>query len=428
MTGGLLFVGLTAALGVACSHPQYLGAEMPAPCRNRDLDGCLGWMVERDLVAAELGVYDQPNLRAYVQGIANRLATGSLLASPPRVLIGDRDGTYATVGERIVVARPTLERLATEAELAGVIAHEMAHLEGQHTVASLFGPAPDDEWHETRRDAEAIADERAIVLLERAGYAPVAMARALRSVLVVEDDEHPRRDERIARVEAMAVGRGGFEGRAELFAGLDGMIVGRDRRLGHRVGDAWVIAALGIALPLEPDDVVRADEDILIVRRDQATFTAYVIGAPWARELIAELDKRDVVTSVHGRVTAGTVARQASHDDTPLGKLQRAIRATLPQPVTGSHVAILERSHGALVLELGGHRVPELAVRAATPAEIAAALPARVVIEPAPRAGTLAAVGMCQGRLLDNPDRRVAIGDPVRCADRTLGTRGSVVR
>ena len=178
-----------AVLAIGCSHPHYLGAEMPTPCRERDMEGCLGWMVERDLVAAALGIYEQPELRRYVQGVADRLSSGSVLASRPRVLIGDRDGTYATVGGRIVVGRPTLERLATEAELAGIIAHEMAHLEGKHTVASLFGPAPDDEWHEMRRDAEAVADERAVVLLERAGYAPVAMGRALRSVLLVEDDD-----------------------------------------------------------------------------------------------------------------------------------------------------------------------------------------------------------------------------------------------
>lgn len=409
-----------AVLAVACSHPHYLGAEMPSPCRERDLEGCLGWMVERDLVAAELGLYDQPKLRRYVQGVADRLSAGSLLATRPRVLIGGRDGTYATVGGRIVVGRPTLEQLATEAELAGIVAHELAHLEGKHTVASLFGPAPDADWHAMRRDAEAVADERAVVLLERAGYAPVAMGRALRSVVLVEDDEHPKIDDRIARVEAMALGRTGFEGRAELLAGLDGMIIGRDPRLGHRVGDAWVVAALGIALPLEPDDVVRSTDDILVVRREQATFTAYVIGAPWARELIRELDEREVATSVHGRVTAGTVVRPALTDDTPLGKLQRAIRATLPQPAIGSHVAILERPRNALVLELGGHRVPELAVRAATPDELAAVQPVRVHIEHATRAGVLARIGVCPGRLLDDPDRRVAIGDPVRCADRTL--------
>jgi hypothetical protein len=247
-------------------------------------------------------------------------------------------------------------------------------------------------------------------------------------VLLVEDDEHPKIDDRIARVEAMASGRTGFEGRAELLAGLDGMIVGRDPRLGHRVGDAWVVAALGIALPLEPDDVVRSDEDILVVRRDQATFTAYVIGAPWARELIGELEEREAATSTYGRVTAGTVMRPARRDDTPLGKLQRAIRATLPQPAIGSHVAILERSRSALVLELGGHRVPELAVRAATADEIAAVQPVRVRIERTTRAGLIARLGMCPGRLLDDPDRRVAIGDPVRCADRTLVPQQTAVR
>ncbi len=426
MTRGVLIA--IAAVAVACSHPHYLEAELPASCRERDLEGCLGWMVERDLVAAELGLYDQPELRRYVQGVADRLTSGSLLATRPRVLIGDRDGTYATVGDRIVVGRPTLERLATEAELAGILAHEMAHLEGKHTVASLFGPTPDDEWYEMRRDAEAVADERAVVLLERAGYAPVAMGRALRSVLLVEDDEHPKIDDRIARVAAMAVDRGGFEGRAELLAGLEGMIVGRDRRLGHRVGDVWVVAVLGIALPLEHRDVVRSDDDFLIVRRDQATFTAYVIGAPWARELIGELEGRHTATSTYGRVTAGTVVRQARHDDTPLGKLQRAIRATLPQPAIGSHVAILDRPHGALILELGGHRVPKLAVRAATADEIAAVEPVRVRIERSTRAGTIARLGLCPGRLMDDPDRWVAVGDPVRCADRTLVTQKTAVR
>ena len=48
---------LALVVGTACTGPTYLGAEMPAHCERRDIDGCLGWMVERDLVAAELGVY-----------------------------------------------------------------------------------------------------------------------------------------------------------------------------------------------------------------------------------------------------------------------------------------------------------------------------------------------------------------------------------
>ena len=70
---------LALVVGTACTGPTYLGAEMPAHCERRDIDGCLGWMVERDLVAAELGVYDDPDLRTYVQQVADRLARGSLV-------------------------------------------------------------------------------------------------------------------------------------------------------------------------------------------------------------------------------------------------------------------------------------------------------------------------------------------------------------
>lgn len=132
---------LAAMVVVGCAKPQYLGADLPAPCRSKDIEGCLGWMVERDLVAAELGVYDDHELRAYVQGVVDRLVPGSLLKATPRVLIADRDGTYATIGGRIVVARPTLEQLGSEAELAGVLAHELAHIRNRDTLIQAVAAA-----------------------------------------------------------------------------------------------------------------------------------------------------------------------------------------------------------------------------------------------------------------------------------------------
>jgi Peptidase family M48 len=241
------------ALGLACARPSYLGTRMPEPCVAHDVEACLGWMIERDLADAALDLYDDDALRDYAQGVADRLARGSLLARAPHIVIADHDGTYATSGSRIVIGRPTIERLDSEAELAGVIAHELAHIEGHHAVVSLFGPPPaGDDALVLRRDAEAIADERAVALLERAGYAPGAMARALRAVLDAEDDEHPLRADRIARAKVMAGGQPGFEGRAELLGHLEHMVVGRDARLGRRVGDAWVVGALGLALELAP--------------------------------------------------------------------------------------------------------------------------------------------------------------------------------
>jgi Peptidase family M48 len=419
---GLVAAATAIALGAGCARPRHLGTEVPAPCTARDVEGCLGWMMERDLAAVELGLYEDARLRRYVQAVVDRLTRASRLPRPPRVLIGDQNETYATAGRRIVVARTTIEKLGSEAELAGILAHELAHIEARHVMASLFGRPPGEDPLVDRRDAEAVADERAVWLLERAGYAPAAMARALAAVLEAEDPEHPPREERIARVTALAGGRAGFEGRAELLRHLDGMVVGRDPRLGQRVDDAWVVPVLGVALDLGTDDDVRAAGELLALRRGDAKLVAYAVGAPWARELVVALEDRHTTELPLGRATAGTVPAVAVRrpDDSPLGKLARAIRSTYPQPPAGARVAILERPGGALVIEIEAGRgdVPRLPLRAPTEAELVRIEPRRIAIERAPAAGTIGALGACRGRLLDDPARRVAAGDPIKCADR----------
>jgi hypothetical protein len=357
----------------------YLGEALPAACAARDVEACLGWMTERNL-AAELDLYADPALRAYVQAVVDRLARGARLARAPRVVIADHDGTYSTAGSRIVIARQALLRLASEAELAGVLAHELAHLEGHHAAISLFGPPPDDDAVIARRDAEAIADERAVVLIERAGYAPTAMVRALRAVLDAEDDDHPLRADRIARVRVLAGDRPGVEGRRAYLAALAHVIAGRDTRLGHRVDGAWVIAALGLAFDLAPGDVIRGAQDGLVIRRAGAALALYPIGAAWARELAGALVERAAPPSPLGALTIGRVATAAPAmpaDDAPLARLARAAHASLPAPPAGAHVAILERAAGALVIELAGAPVTALGVRLATAAELAAAEPPR---------------------------------------------------
>jgi hypothetical protein len=412
------WIVFTSLLG--CARPRYLDAEVPRACVAGDVEDCLGWMAERDLAAAELELYDDAGLRRYVQEIAGRLARGSLLGRVPHVVIADRDDTYATSGGRIVIARPTLEKLGSEAELAAVIAHELAHLEGRHTLVSLFGPPPDED-HVRRRDAEAIADERAVWLLERAGYAPTAMASALRAVLERESDDHPLRADRIARVSVLATGRAGFVGRARLLARLEGMVVGRDPRLGERVGDAWIVPVLGLALALEPSDAIRADAGVLALARERATLVAYAVGAPWARELVARLAGSEVAAADVGEVVMGTMRPPRPPIDR-LARLARAVESSLPQPAPGTRVVIALASRGGLVIEIAGRSVPRVGLRRATERELAAAAPARIVIARATRAGTASDVTGCPV-LLDDPVRPVAPGDPVKCADRDPAPR-----
>ncbi|HTR54510.1 MAG TPA: M48 family metalloprotease, partial [Kofleriaceae bacterium] len=238
---------------IALSRREGCGVELHVAV-SRGERGTPAALAPDDPPPAEVA-YDDDDLARYVQTIADRLARGARVARAPRVVISDHDATYAASGDRIVIGRVAIAKLGSEAELAGIVAHELAHIEGDTIsldfVADDAGSGPEDggAWLAARRDAEGVADERAVALLERAGYAPAAMARALRAVLDEDDEEHPPRAERIARVERLAAGGGdGFAGRAELLAHVDRVVVGRDTRLGTRVGRAWVVAEIGIAL------------------------------------------------------------------------------------------------------------------------------------------------------------------------------------
>ena len=425
-------------LVAACAdQPSYLGATLPKSCAGGDAERCIGWMAERDLSAAELDTYNDPGLTAYVQGIVGKLAKGSQLTAAPAIQIANHEASYATLGGRIVIGRPTIQRLGSEAELAAVLAHELAHLEGHHADASLGPARTDAAWLERRRDAEAIADERAILLVERAGYATGALASALDRVLEGDDDEHPPRAKRIARARALATA-GGFEGRAELAQHLAHTVLGRDSRLGVRVGDAWVVAALGVALVLAPDDVVATDEDVLTVRRGGTTLTAYAIGEPWARELKGTLASRKDAASELGDVTTGIVpATATTGDETPIGKVEHALRSSLPQPGAGTQVAILDRGRAALLVEVAGRAIirleppralPTLHLRPASEAELAAAQPPRLVLERAQLPGPAGTVVACGTRLVERADRQVAAGELIRCADRRVASAAETPR
>lgn len=422
-------IAATLLIAACGAQPHYLGAPLPRACAQGDVERCAGWMAERDLVAGQLDVYDDPALQAYVQRVTDRLAHGAGLPRAPHVVIADHDGTYAAFGERIVIGRMAIEKLASEAELAAIVAHELAHVEGHHASMSLFGADTDATWLVARRDAEAIADERAVALLERAGYMPAAMPRALDASLEADDDEHPPRADRLAAVTTLAAGRTrGFEGRMELLQRVDRMIVGRDTQLGVRVDDAWVIATLGIALDLPPNDVVHVDGDALVLRHGRSALTVYPIGAAWARELAAGLDDRATAETALGPLTVG-VAPARSTSDSPIDRLEHAVRELLPQPAPGTWVVVLARPRGGLVIELAARSDPFLrdrwlgGLRGASRAELAAAEPVRIALHHANRAETVReAVDECPdpGRALelDDPDRPLAEGELFKCTDR----------
>ncbi|MFQ5535443.1 MAG: M48 family metalloprotease [Sphingomonadales bacterium] len=83
------------------------------------------------------GVYDDPELGAYVASISGRLVANSELAgSPVTVTVLDSPvvNAFALPGGYIYVTRGLLALANSEAELAGVLAHEIGHVTARHTA------------------------------------------------------------------------------------------------------------------------------------------------------------------------------------------------------------------------------------------------------------------------------------------------------
>jgi len=88
-------------------------------------------------VRAEMGVYEDPELNAYVSGIGMRLAKLSERPDLPwRFVVVDQPAinAFALPGGFIYITRGILPFLQDESELAGVLGHEIGHVTARHSV------------------------------------------------------------------------------------------------------------------------------------------------------------------------------------------------------------------------------------------------------------------------------------------------------
>ncbi len=86
-------------------------------------------------VLAEYGVYDDPKLQAYVDGIGQRLARQSHrpeLKWTFTVLDSPEINAFALPGGYVYVTRGIMSYMESEADLAGVIGHEIGHVTARH--------------------------------------------------------------------------------------------------------------------------------------------------------------------------------------------------------------------------------------------------------------------------------------------------------
>jgi predicted Zn-dependent protease len=157
-------------------------------------------------IVATVGLYDDDELADYVEDVGHRLAAASERPYLPwsfKVLDDPGVNAFALPGGYVYVTRGILAELASEAELAAVLGHEIGHVTARHSVhaasqqilatigvgvaAVVLDPDHADDWFDVgtlglavlflahSRADERQADDLGLRYLMRAGYDPTQM-------------------------------------------------------------------------------------------------------------------------------------------------------------------------------------------------------------------------------------------------------------
>jgi predicted Zn-dependent protease len=187
----------------------------------------------------DFGVYQDAAVTKYVSLVGTVLAQGS---SRPglnwQFIVLDTDGVnaFASPGGLVHITRGALGLIKNEAELAGILGHEITHVTAKHTVrsiekgemvdlgaeqagngltAKLLSKMADAAYkniinNKFDRNDEDEADKGGIALASKAGYAPGALAEVLKRIAARNSDRqepnglfasHPIIKDRLASIE-----------------------------------------------------------------------------------------------------------------------------------------------------------------------------------------------------------------------------------
>ncbi|MEM7045757.1 MAG: M48 family metalloprotease [Pseudomonadota bacterium] len=300
------------------------------------------------------GEYDDPDLKAYVDEIGDRLKVVSELPDLDftfTLLNSDVVNAFALPGGYVYISRGLMALAENEAEVAGVVAHEIGHVTARHsaqrysrgvlaqggvfaatigaailgggnlakTVQEIGGTGAQAYLAGYSREQEFQSDELGVRYLTRAGYDPIAMSTfleklgeqsALSRKLAGKEDgpdpstsmfaTHPRTPDRVRRAAENAAkteAAAGRVGRDEYLQRIDGMVYGDDPAQGFVRGRAFIHpelrfafeAAEGFRLQNSPRAVVGQDQAGNGLRFDAAKMQSSNLRDYMAREWAKEL-------------------------------------------------------------------------------------------------------------------------------------------
>lgn len=314
----VLPLALSSILVVACAtNPATGKRELSLMSEAQEVQ--LGQEMDVQ-VRNEMGLYDDPALQRYVQDIGLRLARVSERPNLPwhfAVVDEPAINAFALPGGYIYVTRGILPFLDDEAQLAGVLGHEIGHVTARHaaqqytkattaglgvTLLSIFVPEarPLQGITETAlgvlflkhgRDDELQADGLGVQYAARTGWDPAGVAGMLTTLARLDEatgsrkgvpnwlTTHPAPADRVQKVQAAIqsaprppVGTSGAD-RREFLARVDGIMFGDSPAEGIVRGNAFLHKDLRLGLTFPQGwDIQNSKTQVLAKAPDRDNF------------------------------------------------------------------------------------------------------------------------------------------------------------
>jgi len=250
-----VLLGAALAVGLACARNPVTGKnEISLVSESQEIE--MGKQAAQE-VGQTMGYVDNAGLESYVSAIGMKMAKASERPNLPwefHVVDDAAVNAFALPGGFIYVTRGILPYLDSEAELAGVLGHEIAHVVKKHQLTAIQSGMKADFWKSVGtsvvadrvkigggavgstvgnmakpyildaagnlikdgfflrpldRGLESEADQLGIILAARSGYDPYGLVGALQMLAQAKGDgdaasifsTHPAPADRIAEIE-----------------------------------------------------------------------------------------------------------------------------------------------------------------------------------------------------------------------------------
>lgn len=297
------------------------------------------------------GAYDDPAIQAYVSGIGQRLVAQTETPQAPfrfTVLDSPVVNAMALPGGYVYVTRGILALVDDEAQLAGVVGHEIGHVVGHHVVlqksqsiaitvlsrvlaamtgmkevGTLSGVGGSVYLRSYSREQESEADALGLRYMARAGWDPGGMVTMLtkvraeerlearlagRSPDIVDEGslwaDHPLTIERMrdtARAAAATAGQG-VTGRETLLAQIDRLVFGDTAERGVVHGRVYRHAGMGVHVEVPPGFRIVTDPQGMLAIHSDGSLIRLDRGPPANGDLASYIQVEWATTAKLARI------------------------------------------------------------------------------------------------------------------------------